>query len=305
MQETSQTPVLEARGLTKVAGGRTIVDDVSLTVGEGEIVGFLGPNGAGKTTTIRMLVGLIRPTRGEVRIAGSSLSDDFEQAMRRVGCIVEQPDLYRFLTGRANLEHFARMLHIPRQQVDDVARIVGLDHRLDERVRTYSLGMRQRLGIAQALLGDPSLLILDEPANGLDPAGIREMRDLLRSLARQRGIGILISSHLLAEVEQVCDRVTIIHRGRVLDSGTVETLIGVDTGYLFECEPVHRALSILALMEIQATAGEAGIEVRTYRSAIPAIVDRLSREGVEIYEVSRRRTTLEEIFIGATHGESV
>src|SRR6266542_3678258 len=219
------SPAVVASGLTKVIGGRTIVDNVSFQLRRGEVFGFLGPNGAGKTTTIRMLVGLIRPTSGSVTICGHELRHHFEAAMRCVGCIVENPDLYRFMTGRENLEHFARMLRVPQSEIGRVAKLVALDHRLDQRVGTYSLGMRQRLGIAQALLGDPQLLILDEPANGLDPAGIREIRTLLRQLAAQRGMAVFVSSHLLGEVELMCDRVAIIHGGRILKEGDVHELI--------------------------------------------------------------------------------
>src|SRR5713226_8711842 len=199
-------PVLVATNLTKVIGKRTIVDGVSFSLNPGEVFGFLGPNGAGKTTTIRMLVGLIKPTAGSVTICGFNVRRDFEKALSNVGCIVENPDLYRFMTGRENLEHFARMLRVAPEEIERVAELVALAHRLDQRVGTYSLGMRQRLGIAQALLGKPKLLILDEPANGLDPAGIREIRELLRNLAAE-GMSVFVSSHLLAEVELMCDRV--------------------------------------------------------------------------------------------------
>ena len=217
-------PTLVATNLTKVIGKRTIVHNVSFALQPGEVFGFLGPNGAGKTTTIRMLVGLIRPTAGTVAICGFDVRRQFESAMRNVGCIVENPDLYRFMTGRENLEHFARMLGAGQSEIDRVAKLVALDHRLDQRVGTYSLGMRQRLGIAQAMLGQPRLLILDEPANGLDPAGIREIRELLRHLARDRQMSVFVSSHLLAEVQLMCDRVAIIHRGELMREGPVAEL---------------------------------------------------------------------------------
>ena len=218
---------LLARDLRKVIGKKTIVDSVSLDIPAGEVFGFLGPNGAGKTTTIRMLVGLIKPTAGSVTICGYDIHRGFEDAMRQIGCIVETPDLYRFMNGRENLEHFARMLRVGNGEIERVAELVGLAHRLDQRVGTYSLGMRQRLGIAQALLGRPKLLILDEPANGLDPAGIREIRELLRSLAAE-GMSVFVSSHLLAEVQLMCDRVAIIHKGRVLKEGSVHDLLATN-----------------------------------------------------------------------------
>ncbi|HUM03335.1 MAG TPA: ABC transporter ATP-binding protein [Thermoanaerobaculia bacterium] len=217
--------VLSAEGLAKRYGDREVVTDATFALHRGEVFGFLGPNGAGKTTTIRMLVGLVKPTRGRVVIDGHDVQREFEAAMRRVGCIVETPDLYRFLTGRENLEHFARMLGDgARGRIPELAELVKMTGRLDDPVRTYSLGMRQRIGIAQALLGDPAVLILDEPTNGLDPAGIREMRELVRHLADERGLAVFVSSHILSEVERTADRIAIVHRGRTLAQGTLAEL---------------------------------------------------------------------------------
>ena len=216
---------LEAEHLGKRYGAREAVADVSFTVGRGEVFGFLGPNGAGKTTTIRMLVGLVRPTTGRVRVAGHDVVARREDALRRLGCIVESPDFYEFLTGRENLQHFARMIDgAALDRVDELAELVRVRERLGDRVATYSLGMRQRLGIAQALLGGPDVLVLDEPANGLDPAGLHELRLLLRRLADERGLAVFVSSHLLGEVERVCDRIAIVHRGRTLAEGSIAAL---------------------------------------------------------------------------------
>jgi ABC-2 type transport system ATP-binding protein len=220
-----ETVVLSAEGLAKRYGEREVVSDATFSLHRGEVFGFLGPNGAGKTTTIRMLVGLVKPTRGRVVIDGHDVQREFEAAMRRVGCIVETPDLYRFLTGRENLEHFARMLGDGAwSRIAELAELVRMTGRLDDPVRTYSLGMRQRIGIAQALLGDPAVLILDEPTNGLDPAGIREMRELIRHLADERGLAVFVSSHILSEVERTADRIAIVHRGRTLAKGTLAEL---------------------------------------------------------------------------------
>jgi ABC-2 type transport system ATP-binding protein len=220
--DVDENVVLSAEGLAKKYGDREVVTDATFSLHRGEVFGFLGPNGAGKTTTIRMLVGLVKPTRGRAVIDGHDVQTEFEEAMRRVGCIVETPDLYKFLTGRENLEHFARMIGDgARGRIDELAALVKMGGRLDETVRTYSLGMRQRVGIAQALLSDPAVLILDEPTNGLDPAGIREMRELIRRLADERGLAVFVSSHLLAEVEKMVDRIAIVHRGRTLATGTL------------------------------------------------------------------------------------
>jgi len=217
--------VVVAERLCKRYGKREAVVDVSFKMLRGEVFGFLGPNGAGKTTTIRMLVGLIRPTAGRVFVAGRDLTREREAALRRMGCIVESPDFYEFLTGRENLEHFARMIdRAALARIDEVAELVRIRERLDDRLGTYSLGMRQRLGIAQALLGAPDVMVLDEPANGLDPAGIRELRLLLRRLADDKGLAVFVSSHLLGEVERMCDRIAIVHRGRALAEGTLAEL---------------------------------------------------------------------------------
>jgi ABC-2 type transport system ATP-binding protein len=303
--------VLSAEGLTKSFGRREAVSDVSFEVHEGEVFGFLGPNGAGKTTTIRMLVGLARPDRGAIRIRGLDLARDFRRAMEHVGCIVESPDLYRYLSGRENLLHFARMLPNGAEgRIGELAALVALEERLDDKVSTYSLGMRQRLGIAQALLGNPDLLILDEPANGLDPAGIREIRLLVRRLAEERNISVFVSSHLLSEVEQMCDRVAIIHRGRTLASGPVASLLdrpGTDR-YRFVVSPREAAESLLASYASQPPARgdtEHGLEVRMPRERVPQAVAALAAAGVSVFAVERQASSLEEIFLEVTGGETV
>ena len=300
------TSVLTARDLTKRIGDRTIVDGVSLDIRAGEVFGFLGPNGAGKTTTIRMLVGLIRPTAGSVQICGFDLERDFEAAARCFGCIVENPDLYKFMTGRENLEHFARMLDLRKtKQIDEVAELVALGARLDDRVRTYSLGMRQRLGIAQALLGEPRLLILDEPANGLDPAGIREMRELLRTLAAERGISVFVSSHLLAEIELMCDRVAIIHRGKLLTTGTVDELIRTQHEVEVRASDNARAASTLRDRGFAVDETSDLLVVHTDETRAPEIAAALVERGIALHALTPRSRSLEEMFLEATSGESV
>jgi ABC-2 type transport system ATP-binding protein len=298
-------PTLIAEHLTKRIGKRTIVDDVSFALMPGEVYGFLGPNGAGKTTTIRMLVGLIRPTAGAVRICGHDVAREFESATRCIGCIVETPDLYRFMTGRENLEHFARMLGgVEEGQIAEIADRVALGHRLDDRVRTYSLGMRQRLGIAQALLGSPRLLILDEPANGLDPAGIREMRHLLRELAAS-GMTIFVSSHLLAEVELMCDRVAIIHRGKLLRSGTVAELISRRRETIFRVDPVDRAREIASRAHRIIDGDGDRLVVMMDDEAVPHLVAEFVSAGIAVRETQPRLLTLEEMFLEITGHETV
>jgi ABC-2 type transport system ATP-binding protein len=299
------SPALVAHGLTKIIGDRTIVDDVSFELYPGEVFGFLGPNGAGKTTTIRMLVGLIKPTRGRVLICGHDVQHDFEKAMRCIGCIVENPDLYRFMNGRENLEHFARMLGAGRAEIERVADLVGLAHRLEQRVGTYSLGMRQRLGIAQAMLGSPRVLILDEPANGLDPAGIREIRELLRKLAQEHGLAVFVSSHLLNEVELTCDRVAIIHKGRILRAGTVGELISSQKRLEIKVNDVARAASVLESRGHAVVTAESTVILSIEEAQAPPAIAALTDNGIDVFYARPRVQSLEELFLETTGGETV
>ena len=296
---------LSARNLTKVIGKRTIVDSASFDVHAGEVFGFLGPNGAGKTTTIRMLVGLIKPTSGSVEICGYDVRRDFEKAMRCIGCIVENPDLYRFMTGRENLEHFARMLGVANGEIERVAGLVNMDHRLDQRVGTYSLGMRQRLGIAQAMLGKPRLLILDEPANGLDPAGIREIRELLRHLAEEQGLAVFVSSHLLAEIELMADRVAIIHKGKILREGPVRDLISSQRVMEIRVGDSDRASIILRDRGVDLTVENDTLLANIDENEAPPLIAALTREGIDVFHARQRVQSLEEMFLLATGGETV
>ena len=298
-------PSLVASHLTKTIGDRTIVNDVSFSLEPGEVFGFLGPNGAGKTTTIRMLVGLIKPTSGNVTICGYDLRRQHEEALRCIGCIVENPDLYRFMTGRENLEHFARMLGVGESEIERVATLVALAHKLEQRVGTYSLGMRQRLGIAQALLGRPRVLILDEPANGLDPAGIREMRELLRNLAQDDHMTVFVSSHLLAEIELLCDRVAIIHKGTILKMGSVRDLISSQRVMELRVSDSSAATTLLRGAGYEVADGEDGLLLPIDEDDAPPVIRRLVESGIEVFHASPRVQTLEEMFLEATGGESV
>jgi ABC-2 type transport system ATP-binding protein len=298
-------PVLSVSGLQKRVRGRNIVTDVSFDVHAGEIFGFLGPNGAGKTTTIRMLVGLIRPTAGRIVIDGHDLRKEPLLAMRSVGCIVENPDLYPYLTGYENLYQLARMQGEDAvQRIGYVAELVRLADRLHDKVRTYSLGMRQRLGIAQALLGNPKLLILDEPTNGLDPAGIREFRTFLRQLA-DTGLAIFISSHLLAEVEQLCDRVAIIRDGAVIRTGAIRSLLAEVSGeVVWRVEPVDVALPILRRYAADGDVRQSdeALCCAMTEEDVAKTAAALAAAGCRLYEVTRRKATLEDIFLKTTGG---
>src|SRR5260221_982382 len=246
--------VLRTRNLSKHYGNRLAVNNLNLEVRRGEIFGFLGPNGAGKTTTIRMALGLIAPTSGSVEILGLDVATQRANVLPRVGALVETPALYLYLSGRDNLRAVASVLGgVPKARIDAVLGLVGLRARQKDRVRTYSLGMKQRLGVAMALLQDPDVLVLDEPANGLDPAGIVEMRDLMHRLTEERKT-VFISSHLLTEVQQICTRVAIINLGKLVTETTVEELL---TGRGEFTVTVERAQEALALVKAQPWGSEA------------------------------------------------
>ncbi|MDF2815084.1 MAG: transporter ATP-binding protein [Paenibacillus sp.] len=300
--------VLTVKNLKKKIGNRLIIKGISFDVGKGEIFGFLGPNGSGKTTTIRMLVGLIKPTEGLIQICGYDIHKEHNDALSQVGCIVENPELYTYLTGWENLEHFARMLHgVDEARIHEVVATVGMDKRIHDKVRTYSLGMRQRLGIAQALLGRPSLLILDEPTNGLDPQGIKEMREFIRHLAEQ-GLSLFVSSHLLSEIQQMCDRVAIISHGEVLAVGGVnELLLQAGSRVMWDLEPIELAIQVFqAETGIQLLSSEGPITTQLDdANRIPDINAKLVAAQVQVSGIQVKNPTLEELFLRMTEGEKI
>jgi ABC-2 type transport system ATP-binding protein len=298
--------VLELQGLTKRLGGRNVVDDLSFTVNKGEIFGLLGPNGAGKTTTIRMIVGLISKTEGSVAVNGIDVNTHFVDAMKEIGAIVENPEMYKFLTGYQNLVHFARMARkeIPKERIDEVVKLVELEDAIHKKVKTYSLGMRQRLGVAQAVLHRPALLILDEPTNGLDPQGIYEFRAYLRQLTKE-GTSVMVSSHLLSEMQLMCDRVAIIQKGKLIDVSSVQEMTGHGTDQAlvqFEVADPARAKEILlqAKHDAEITIDDDQIELSMKREDIPGINETLVKAGVRIYGINSQKRTLEEKFLEIT-----
>lgn len=320
VERTDAEVVLSVQHLQKKIGKKPIIRDVTFDVRAGEIFGFLGPNGSGKTTTIRMLVDLVKPTAGRVLLCGEDANRHPERALRHVGCIVENPEMYPYLTGWENLEHFARMQKgITLERIAEVAAIVQLDKRIHDKVKTYSLGMRQRLGIAQALLGSPKLLILDEPTNGLDPKGIKELREFIRSLAGA-GLSLFISSHLLSEIQLMCDRVAIIAQGEVIAVGPVEELLRQAGTYtVWQLEPREAGLRLLS-GDPQVTvidAGEHRIDEALLASLPDAIVTvmdtetipdwtrRFVVEGIAVRAAQKIAPSLEELFLKLTEGESV
>ena len=299
-------PALRTIALSKSYGRRLAVDQLDLEVGRGERFGFLGPNGAGKTTTIRMALGLIEPTGGSVEILGLEVRSHRSQVLPRVGALVESPALYGYLSGRDNLRAVGNLLGgASEKRIDEVLDIVALKGRDRDRVRTYSMGMKQRLGLALALLNDPDVLILDEPANGLDPAGIVEMRDLLRELSAQ-GKTVFISSHVLSEVQQICTRVAIINHGKLIRVAPVHDLLRA-TGE-FEVK-VEAPAELVAMLRVQPWAQQARVEDGLVVTAAPEgrgrnLIKFLVDSGHTPDSVSERQTDLEDIFLTLTEDKS-
>src|SRR5712692_789432 len=298
--------ILQTVELTKAYGKRLAVNGLNLEVIRGEVFGFLGPNGAGKTTTIRMLLNLIKPTSGEVLLFSEPLNQNHKSLLPRVGALIEQPAFQSYLTGRDNLIAAGGYTGgVPRSQVDKVLEIVGLSERGKDRYSTYSLGMRQRLGVGAALLTDPELIILDEPANGLDPAGIVEMRELIRQLA-QNGKTIFVSSHILAEVRQVCTRIGIVRGGQLIGAGPVDDLLRATSRWEVEVanpEQVYRLLEGIPI--IQSLGIEEGlvvIQAPTLRGR--DLVYYLAKNGIWPESVKRSEEDLEHIFLRLTEKEA-
>ncbi|MGM1019341.1 MAG: ABC transporter ATP-binding protein [Bacillota bacterium] len=303
-QATGQLPVIRMEGVSKIISSKAIVDDLTLEVPAGQVFGFLGPNGAGKTTTIRMMVGLISISKGDIHICGDSIKTDFQKAVSHVGAIVENPEMYKFLTGYQNLQHFARMSPgVTRERIEEAIRLVGLGNRIHDKVKTYSLGMRQRLGVAQAILHRPKLLVLDEPTNGLDPQGIRELRDYLRQLSRSEGITVFVSSHLLSEMELMCDRVAIIQSGRLIDIKQLKSTDG-------EAQTAEIAFEVNDPQQAYVLAGAGRVEgnqllLHLEREQIADMNSHLTANGVKVYAIRPVARTLEDQFLEVTGGGSI
>lgn len=300
-------PVLELIDLCKSIKGKEIVKNINLTLYPGEIFGFLGPNGAGKTTTIRMIVGLIKPTKGTVKICGHPISNDFIKAMSNVGCIIESPELYKYLTGMENLLQFSAMdRRVTPARVDEVVELVGLKNRINDKVSTYSLGMRQRLGIAQALLCKPKLLILDEPTNGLDPAGIAEFRNLIRSLAYEEGMSVFISSHLLSEIQQMCDKVSIIKQGSIIQTASVKDIINNEMVEWHLSDPQRAIKFLIEKWGIEARqVKKNSIKAKIAGHPLEDINRDFIMEGIALKYSFSLQNTLEDLFLDLTEGDEI
>ncbi|MBN1043593.1 ABC transporter ATP-binding protein [Clostridium botulinum] len=302
--------VLEIKNLHKTLGNTEVIKGINLSIKQGEIFGFLGPNGAGKTTTIRMLVGLIKPTNGEIRICGYDLNKNKEKALKNVGAVVENPELYKYLSGRENIMQIARIRSVSKKEVEKVIKLVGLEKRIDDKVSKYSLGMKQRLGLAVALIGSPKLLILDEPTNGLDPTGILEFREIIKKASKEKEISVFISSHILSEIQNLCDKVAFINEGKIKSIEKMDNkgiYQGKDDIILKTKSPVNIVIDIIKTLPYVIRSKENGEEIilLVEKDMTSKLIKKLVSENIEICEVYKNKQELEERYIELMNGGSI
>jgi len=299
-------PILTAYNLKKEINGKKIIKGVDIEIYPGEVHGFLGPNGAGKSTTLRMLVGLSKPSSGEITIGGYSLKNDFSKAMNLIGCIIEAPEFYEYISGYKNLEMLASMSdQASKKNIDAFVSFVGLKNRIQDNVSDYSMGMKQRLALAQALLHNPKLLILDEPTNGLDPQGIYKLREIIKKLVVEKNIAVLISSHLISEIQLMCDKVTIINQGKIIESARVESILSTSEIF-WELSDLKRGHEILEKeFEIQGNIKEHQLIAVINHVELSLINERFVKAGIRIKYVYKNSKTLEELFLDLTKGQQI
>lgn len=284
--------ILELKNVSKKYGRKKIIDGLSLKVESGQIYGFLGPNGAGKTTTIKMIVGLISTDNGEILINGLNVQKEFEKAMQNVGAIVEGPDLYEYLTGIQNINIYAGVHNVDKNRIQKIIELVGLRERINDKVKKYSLGMKQRLGIAISILHNPKLLILDEPTNGLDPEGIKDLRDLIKDLAHKGNVAVFISSHMLSEMQLMCDKVAIIDKGKIIKLEDLQNLKSSDKNiYEFKVSNLDKAFEIIS--KITTCSIVKNCLMVNYNNQISDILKLLIKNDIEIINFSKKESTLE------------
>lgn len=297
-----QSAVLKVEKVDKQIGRKMILQDISIDIGQGEIVGLLGPNGSGKTTLIRLIVGLMKKNNGNIMINGYSQDEDFLKAMSSVGAIIENPEFYSYLTGFENLEMYAAMHDgVTEERIQEVVERVRLEDAIHQKVKTYSLGMKQRLGIAQAILHRPNLLILDEPTNGLDPAGMKEFREHLQMLVKKEGTSVLFATHLLHEVEELCDRMIIIQKGQIKASTHLRDMEGKEQ-VLMNVQPVEKAVSWLDAHDYTYERNGARVLLQLNKERVPELNKQLVLAGFDVLEMMPQKQSIEEAFMKWTEG---
>ncbi len=295
--------VLELKNVNKSFGKRKVINNISLEVKEGEIYGFLGPNGSGKTTTIKMILRLIESDSGEIKVNGYDTKKQFEKAMECIGAIVENPDMYKYMSGIDNLKLHARIRNIDEKRIDEVLNMVELKGRENDKVGKYSLGMKQRLGLALTLLHKPKVLILDEPTNGLDPAGIKKLRDILKEIAHKDGVAVFVSSHILSEMQLMCDKVAVINNGEIVRVEEILKENEKTETVEIKVKNVEKAIEIMKeKFNLAVKQTEESIQVTILTENLPKVVKELAIADTEVKAVIPKEHNLEEIFFDATKG---
>ena len=301
-----ENSVLKVSNITKWIKKKEIIKGVSLDIKPGEVLGFLGPNGSGKSTTLRMIVGLSKPSSGEIDICGYSIKKDFVKAMTNVGCIIEGPDLYDYLSGYKNLELLGSMSKgVTKKDIDEAVELVGMEERVHDKVGIYSMGMKQRIGLAQALIHKPKLLILDEPTNGLDPNGIHEFRDIIKGLAKEKNISVLISSHLISEVQLICDSVSIINDGVIIKSSSIDEIISTGEIEWVLDQPEQAAQLIKDRFDINVSLTAGILSGVVDLEKLTSINKMLFDSGINIKFVENKKRTLEDLFLNLTEKHKI
>lgn len=302
--------MLEIINVSKSFGNSSVINNINLTVYSGEVFGFLGPNGAGKSTTIKMITGLLPIDKGDILINGYSIKKNFENAIKNVGAIVDTPDLYDYLSGYDNLSLIARLYKIKKDKIAEIIKKIGLENKIFKKVKTYSLGMKQRLGLGMALIREPRLLILDEPTNGLDPEGVHDLRNVLKDLAHNKKVCVFVTSHILSEIEIMCDRVAIINKGQIIKAEKIDELLTDKENsfkkavYKLTTQDDKKARAILIKNNYKLLDNDK-IIIEISKEKVASVLELLSKNSISTYEVNKKKQTLEEAFLDLTSGGDI
>jgi len=298
--------VLKVSNITKTIKNKEIIKGISFVINLGEILGFLGPNGAGKSTTLRMIVGLSKPSSGYIDICGYNITNDYVKAMSNVGCIIEEPNLYNYMSGYKNLEMLGSMSKgVTKKDIDEAVELVGMEKRINDKVGIYSMGMKQRVGLAQALIHKPKLLVLDEPTSGLDPQGIHDFREIVKELAKEKNISVLISSHLISEVQMMCDKVSIINNGEIIQNGSVDEMIS--TGEVFwVLDDSKKGQKLLKEnFNIESIIDKEKMIAIIDVKELTTINKKMIQSGMDLKYVETKKKTLEDLFLKLTEKQKI
>lgn len=300
------TNILKVSNISKKIKNKEIIKGIDLEIDKGEILGFLGPNGSGKSTTLRMIVGLSRPDSGYIEICGYSITNDYVRAMSNVGCIIEEPNLYNYMSGYKNLEMLGSMSKgVTKKTIDDAVELVGMEKRINDKVGIYSMGMKQRIGLAQALIHRPRLLILDEPTNGLDPQGIHDFREIVKGLAKEKNISVLISSHLISEVQMMCDKVSIINNGKIIQNGSVDEMISSGEIFWVLNDSKKGQHLLKKHFNIESTIDKEKLSAIIDVNELGKINKKFIKSGIDLKYVGTKKKTLEDLFLSLTEKQKI